>query len=77
MRPQDAKPQHVRIEFGDAPFRTRVWVDDEEWRASVKRVAIDVDSGLNIVTLAFYAKVTLEGDVPLVPWPVTVDVKPR
>jgi hypothetical protein len=63
----------VRLELGPEAVFNRVWVNGEEWQASVKRIAIDVEKNETLVTLSFYAKVTAEGPVALRPWPIIVE----
>lgn len=65
----------VRIELQPDSVLTRVYVNGEEWSASVKRISADVDDGATIVTMAFYAKVTAEGPLALDPWPILVENK--
>lgn len=68
----------VRLELQPQAHLSRIFVNGEEWSAAVKRVSVDVTSGLTIVDLAFYAKVTAEGPLNLQPWPILVEnVEPK
>lgn len=64
----------VRLELHPDAVFNRVWVNGEEWSASVKALSIDIDHDkMTRVTLSFYAKVTAEGRLPLKPWPIIVE----
>jgi len=63
----------VRIELAPEPYMTRVWVNGEEWQASVKAISIDIDKAQTVVTMKFYAMVTAEGPLSLSPWPIEVE----
>ncbi len=73
---EDSLP-HVRLEMHPRSYLNRVYINGEEWRASVKGVSFDIDKDHNtIVTLRFYARVTAEGPLALRPWPIEVENQP-
>ena len=64
----------VRLELHPHAIMNKVFVNGEEWAASVKALSIDIDHDkMTRVTLSFYAKVTVEGHIPLKPWPIIVE----
>ena len=77
MSDRNAGLPHVRIEMDPEAIFTRVYINGEEWKATVKGISVDVDrGGATLVTLKFYGRVTAEGPLALHPWPIIVENEP-